>query len=82
MADSKHVGRHRLGTPGLVHCVLHRPVADALADYRRTWLSALLVPAKHSFAGLRRKARAAALERIWVPAVSRTGPATAIVRAA
>ena len=82
MADSKHVGRHRLGTPGLVHCVVHRPVADALADYRRTWLSALLVPAKHSFAGLRRKARAAALERIWVPAVSPRGPATATVRAA
>jgi len=33
MADSKHVGRHRLGTPGLTHCVLHRPVADALADF-------------------------------------------------
>ncbi|MEV6905731.1 hypothetical protein [Amycolatopsis sp. NPDC051071] len=69
MADGKHVGRHRLGSPGLVHCVLHRRVAEALAEYRRTWLSALLVPAKHSFAGLRRKARAAALERVWVPAV-------------
>ncbi|RSD14834.1 hypothetical protein [Amycolatopsis eburnea] len=79
MANSKHVGRHRLGTPGLVHCVLHRPVAEALADYHRTWLSALLVPAKHSFAGLRRKARAAALERIWVPAVgtSTVRPVTA-----
>jgi hypothetical protein len=70
MADSKHVGRHRLGTPGLVHCLVHHPVAMALEDYRRTWLNALLVPAKHSFAGLRRKARAAALERIWVPAVT------------
>ncbi|EME65169.1 hypothetical protein [Amycolatopsis decaplanina] len=69
MTVGKHVGRHRLGTPGLVHCVLHRPVAEALAEYRRTWLSALLVPAKHSFAGLRRKARAAALEHVWVPAV-------------
>ncbi|AUI59938.1 hypothetical protein [Amycolatopsis sp. BJA-103] len=69
MADGKHTGRHRLGSPGLVHCVLHRPVAEALAEYRRTWLSALMVPARHSFAGLRRKARAAALERIWVPAV-------------
>lgn len=81
MADSKHVGRHRLGTPGLVHCLLHRPVADALADYRRTWLSALLVPAKHSFAGLRRRARAAALERIWVPAVA-TARTTAVRAAA
>ena len=57
MADSKHAGRHRLGTPGLVHCVVHHSVAMALEDYRRTWLSTLLVPAKHSFAGLRRKAR-------------------------
>ncbi|HVV10311.1 hypothetical protein [Amycolatopsis sp.] len=63
-------GRHRLGTPGLVHCVLHRPVALALEEYRRTWLTALLVPAKHSFAGLRRRARAAALERVWVPATA------------
>jgi hypothetical protein len=69
MANSKHVGKHRLGSPGLVHCLVHHSVAMALEDYRRTWLSTLLVPAKHSFAGLRRKARAAALERIWVPAV-------------
>ena len=70
MADSKHVGRHRLGTPGLVHCVLHRPVAEALADYRRNWLSALLVPAKHSLAGLRRKAAASATEGAWAPAIT------------
>jgi hypothetical protein len=57
---AKHIGRHRLGTPGLVHCVLHRSVADALAEYRRNWLTALIVPAKHSFAGLKRRARAAA----------------------
>ncbi|MFJ9786276.1 hypothetical protein ACIRSS_42370 [Amycolatopsis sp. NPDC101161] len=82
MADSKHVGRHRLGTPGLVHCVLHRSVAEALADYRRTWLSTLLVPAKHSFAGLRRRARAAALERIWVPAVVTRAPVAVTARAA
>jgi hypothetical protein len=41
----------------------------ALEDYRRTWLSALLVPAKHSLAGLRRRALLAATERAWVPAV-------------
>jgi hypothetical protein len=82
MADSKHVGRHRLGAPGLVHCLFHRPVADALADYHRTWLSALLVPAKHSFAGLRRKARAAALERIWVPAVVTVSPRAVTAQAA
>jgi hypothetical protein len=70
MAASKHVGRHRLGTPGLVHCVLHRPVAEALEDYRRGWLTALLTPAQHSLAGLRRRARAAAQERAWVPVTS------------
>jgi hypothetical protein len=66
---AKHVGSHRLGTPGLVHCVLHRPVSVALEEYRRNWLTALLIPAKHSLAGLRRTARAAAQERAWVPAV-------------
>jgi hypothetical protein len=45
-------------------------VADALDEYRRTWWSALLVPAKHSLAGLRRTARNAAQERAWIPAVS------------
>ncbi|KAA9149462.1 hypothetical protein FPZ12_043280 [Amycolatopsis acidicola] len=70
MPASKHVGKHRLGTPGLVHCLLYRPVALALEEYRRTWLTALLVPAKHSLAGLRRRARAAALERVWVPATT------------
>jgi hypothetical protein len=70
MAASKHVGRHRLGTPGLVHCVLHRPVAEALEDYRRGWLTALLTPAKHSLAGLRRRAHAAAQERAWAPVTS------------
>lgn len=70
MSASKHVGRHRLGAPGLVHCVLHRPVAVALEEYRRTWLTALITPAKHSLAGLRRRARAAALERVWIPATT------------
>jgi hypothetical protein len=70
MPASKHVGKHRLGTPGLVHCVLHRPVALALEEYRRTWLTALLTPAKHSLAGLRRKAAAAAVERAWAPATT------------
>lgn len=68
MPASTRTGKHRLGTPGLVHCVMYRPVADALAEYRRNWLTALLVPAKHSIAGLRRKARAAAHEHAWAPA--------------
>lgn len=70
MPASKHAGKHRLGTPGLVHCVMYRPVAVALEEYRRNWLTALLVPAKHSLAGLRRRARAAAVERAWAPATT------------
>ncbi|MEU6646010.1 hypothetical protein ABZ863_26145 [Saccharomonospora sp. NPDC046836] len=70
MPASKYVGRHRLGTPGLAHCVLHREVTVALDEYRRNWLTALLVPAKHSLAGLRRRARAAAYERAWTPATT------------
>jgi hypothetical protein len=42
----------------------------ALEEYRRTWLTALLVPAKHSLAGLRRRAALAARERAWVPATT------------
>ncbi|MBK1788500.1 hypothetical protein [Prauserella cavernicola] len=70
MPASKYVGRHRLGAPGLMHCVMHRPVATALEEYRRNWLTALLVPAKHSLAGLRRRASAAAHERAWAPATT------------
>jgi hypothetical protein len=58
-------GRHRLGTPGLVHCIEHRAVAERIAEYRRTWW----IPARHTLAGLRRRAAAAAVERAWVPAI-------------
>ncbi|GAA5116057.1 hypothetical protein [Haloechinothrix salitolerans] len=69
--QAKHIGRHRLGTPGLVHCVEHRPVAEALAEFRRSWFAALLVPAKHSLAGLRRRTRAStAHERVLASAAS------------
>lgn len=64
-------GRHRLGALELVHCMEFSAVADALAEYRRTWWSTILVPARHSLAGLRRRAAAAAAERAWAPAVSR-----------
>ncbi|MQA07444.1 MAG: hypothetical protein GEU98_02630 [Pseudonocardiaceae bacterium] len=67
-ASSRRPAKHRLGTPGLVHCTQYRGVADALAEYRRNWFTAILVPAKHSLAGLRRRARAAATERAWAPA--------------
>lgn len=67
---AQHIGRHRLGLPGLVHCVQHRAVAVALAEYRRSWLTALLVPAKHSLAGLRKRAGAAARDHSWSPATA------------
>lgn len=57
-------GRHRLGAPGLVHCALHAEVAAALTRNRRGGLAALLVPARHSLAGLRRRA---ATTGAWSP---------------
>lgn len=65
----KRRGRHRLGTPGLVHCLEYRAVAEALTVERRTWWSVVTVPAKHTLAGLRRRAAAAAAERAWAPAI-------------
>lgn len=58
-------GRHRLGTPGLVYCLRFRAVAVAFEEYRRLWW----LPAKHSLAGLRRRAAAAAAARAWTPTV-------------
>jgi hypothetical protein len=52
-----------------MHCVRHRPVAEALAEYRRNWWTAIMVPARHTLAGLRRRAAAAAAERAWAPAI-------------
>lgn len=67
---SRPAGRHRLGAPGLVHCVEFGAVAEALAEYRRMWWTTILVPARHTLAGLRRRAAAAAAERAWAPVVS------------
>ncbi|MFI5782232.1 hypothetical protein [Nocardia sp. NPDC051570] len=60
-------GRHRLGIPGRVHCVHLPAVAAALAEYRRPWLAALLSPARHSFATMRRRTLIPAR---WVPATA------------
>jgi len=70
MRGRRQPGRHRLGAPGLVHCLKHQPVATALFEYRRTWWTTVLVPAKHSLVGLRRRAAAAAAERAWAPVVT------------
>jgi hypothetical protein len=66
MSMRSYRGRHRLGTPGLVHCARYGEVAISLVTRRRSWLTTLLVPARHSFGGLRRRAT----EGIWVPATA------------
>ncbi|MFB7879156.1 MULTISPECIES: hypothetical protein [unclassified Nocardia] len=60
--------RHRLGMPGGVHCVEFPAVAASLAEYRRSWFTALLSPARHSFAAMRRRPSMAAA--YWVPAAA------------
>ena len=67
MRRNEYQGRHRLGTPGLAHCVQHRQVAMALEEFRRTWLTAITVPARHSLAAFRRRAAAAAREHAFAP---------------
>ncbi len=67
-------GRHRLGTPGLVHCLRYQAVRVRLEEYRRAWWTTAVVPARHTLAGLRRRAAAAAAERAWAPIVA-TQPA-------
>ncbi|HEY3260851.1 MAG TPA: hypothetical protein VGJ95_11400 [Pseudonocardiaceae bacterium] len=67
MRTAAHRARHRLGMPGLVHCVRHPEVAVALEEFHRGWLWALLTPARHSLAGLRRRAIAAAAQQAWTP---------------
>ncbi|GAB4587296.1 hypothetical protein [Nocardia sp. IFM 10818] len=59
-------GRHRLGLPGTMHCIEIPAVAAALAEHRRTWLSRLIIPARHSFAAMRKRSAVAAAQ--WLPA--------------
>ncbi|MBB5917782.1 hypothetical protein BJY24_006694 [Nocardia transvalensis] len=61
-------GRHRLGRTGTVHCVEIREVASALAEYRRSWITALISPARHSLAAIRKRTADAAAQ--WVPATA------------
>ena len=89
MAGNVTTGRHRLGTPGLVHCVTHRLVAEAVARQRSRWRQALTpahavarIRARHSMAGLRRRAVVVAMERAWVPNAQPAHSAETISRAA
>ncbi|RDI49685.1 hypothetical protein [Nocardia mexicana] len=61
-------GRHRLGTPGTTHCIKIPEVASALAEFRRPWLTALISPARHSLAAIRKRTADAAAQ--WVPATA------------
>ncbi|WP_147404322.1 hypothetical protein [Nocardia panacis] len=62
-------GRHRLGMAGGVHCVRFPAVAAALDEHRRTWFTALINPARHSFAAMRRRS-AASFPLRWAPATA------------
>ena len=55
MPRSCSSGKHRLGTPGLMHCALNGKVAEVLAGRRRRRLAAALTPARHSAAAVRRR---------------------------
>ncbi|WP_327114772.1 hypothetical protein OHB12_35535 [Nocardia sp. NBC_01730] len=61
-------GRHRLGRAGRVHCIQIPAVAAALAEHRRSWFTAFVSPARHSFGTLRRRPTAPAVR--WVPAAA------------
>ncbi|MEU2033909.1 hypothetical protein [Nocardia amamiensis] len=61
-------GRHRLGKAGRVHCIRIPAVAAALAEHRRSWFTAFISPARHSFAATRKRATAPAVR--WVPATA------------
>ena len=66
---NNQIGRHRLGRAGSVHCAEIPAVAAELAEHRRNWFNALLNPAKHSFAAIRKSAVVTAAPR-WVPATA------------
>ena len=69
MGTTDHrTARHRLGMPGGVHCIEHPAVAATLAEYRRSWFTALISPARHSFAAMRKRPRMAT--GYWSPAAA------------
>ncbi|MGY0497963.1 hypothetical protein ACWZHB_05635 [Nocardia sp. FBN12] len=69
MSTRNHrAARHRLGMPGGVHCIEFPAVAATLAEYRRSWFTALLSPARHSFAAIRKRPSMPA--GYWSPAAA------------
>lgn len=53
---SRLPGQHRLGTPGLVHCRALPGIELALSTGPGHRLSSLLLPARRTWAGVRRQA--------------------------
>ncbi|AFU00548.1 hypothetical protein O3I_012935 [Nocardia brasiliensis ATCC 700358] len=53
---------------GGVHCTQIPAVAEALAEHRRTWFTALISPARHSFAAMRKRSTVPSVR--WVPATA------------
>ena len=54
---SRWPARHRLGTPGLVHCRAYPGVSYALDQkYQRSWRFQLRVPTRRRWETLRRRA--------------------------
>jgi len=68
-SNGYQAGRHRLGMANGVHCILIPSVATALAEHRRNWFTSLLSPARHSFAGMRKRTATSAATH-WVPAAA------------
>ncbi|AYF76114.1 hypothetical protein D7D52_22285 [Nocardia yunnanensis] len=67
----RQTGRHRLGLAGTVHCLEIPAVAAALAEFRRPWLTALLSPARHSIAAMRKRSSShPTVVRRWIPATA------------
>jgi hypothetical protein len=52
-----------------VHCIRIPAVAAALAEHRRNWFTALLNPARHSFAAMSKRSSTVGAAH-WVPATA------------
>lgn len=57
MHTKAYRGRHRLGTPGLVHCALYPEIAATLDANHRSRPAALLLTARSSIARFGRTLR-------------------------
>lgn len=61
-----YIGRHRIGMAGGMHCLRIPAVAAALEEHHRNWFTALIRPARHSLAMMRRRTVTTSATH-WVP---------------